>query len=175
MRAAIFGAALLASTAFLAVAPSALAQGYQGYSGGYGTYGQYGFGQQQYGTYGQYGLGQQYGPYGQYGLGQQYAEVCAVLASSVATQGPAALAASPYSQYIQTCEYLGLMGSAPGAGFGMGPYGLAGLYGQNPNLWNGGGSYYGVSGSVSGQGYANYPWGGGNYGSPGSYWPSNPQ
>ena len=101
MRARLFGAALQASTAFLAVAPSALAQPYGSYPSGYGTSGQPTDGPQ-------YGGGYTTSP---------YAGVCASLAASRATQGSAALAASPYTQ---TCEHLGLLGSAPGAGYAAG-------------------------------------------------------
>jgi hypothetical protein len=51
MRAAIFGATLLASAAFLAVVPSAFAQQYGGYPGAYGNYGQPTSGGQYGGSY----------------------------------------------------------------------------------------------------------------------------
>jgi hypothetical protein len=163
MRARLFGAALLASTALLAVAPSALAQQYVGYPSGYGIYGQPTSGAQ-YGS----GYGGGYTP-------SPYAGVCASLAASRATQGSAALAASPYTQI---CEQLGLLGSAPGAGYAAGGSwgsgsGLAAWTGLSyPGSWLGtspaspsattygdgcGGLLYGASG----YGYA--------YGTSGSY------
>src|SRR4051812_50000889 len=66
MRATIFGAALLAGTALLAVAPAASAQQYGGYGGspGYGTSAGYpGYGS--YSGLGGYGAG--YGSYGALG------------------------------------------------------------------------------------------------------------
>jgi hypothetical protein len=149
MRRAIFGAALLASTALLAMAPAASAQQY---GGGY---------QNPYG--------------GSYHAASPYAPVCPSLAYSVATQGYTALAASPYAF---TCEYLGLLGRAPGAGYGAayglglsGPYGTSGWYGEGSSPFSGGGAYYGVSGPVTGLGYASNPYAAGNYGSYGAYWP----
>ena len=168
MRAAILGAALLASAAFLAVAPSAHAQQYGGYPAGYSN-----FGQPSYGP--------QYG--GAYNAASPYAGVCTALAYSAATQGYAALVASPYTQ---TCEYLGLMGNAPGAGYasayGMGLYGHSGQYGQSSYPYSGGsypysggGSYYGVGGSISGLGYARNPYDAGYYGIYGQSWPYGTQ
>jgi len=180
MRAVIFGAALLASTVFLAGAPTALAQQYGGATGVYGSYNApangYGvpYGGNYSGSYGAYGSA--YG--GAYGGGSPYAAVCAALAYSGTTQGYAAVAASPYAA---TCAYLGLTGGAPGAGFaslygtsypgtysGLGAYGLSSGYpysGQVP--------YYGASGSPNLGAYATNPYGVGSYGSYPSYWPSS--
>ena len=112
MRARLFGAALLASTALLAVAPSALAQQYGGYPSGYGTSSQPSYGPPYGGGYG-----------GGYTAASPYAGVCAALAYSAATQGYAALAASPYTR---TCEYLGLLGSIPASGYASGGAWVAG-------------------------------------------------
>jgi hypothetical protein len=168
MRPAIFGAALLAGTAFLAMAPAASAQQYGGYPGGYSPSGQPPYSPQSGGGY-QYAYG------GSYHAASPYAPVCASLAYSVATQGHAARAASPYAF---TCEYLGLLGSGPGAGYeaayglgAIGPYGTAGVYGQSSYPYSGGGAYYGGSGSVNGLGSARSPYAAGNSGSYGAYWP----
>src|SRR5438105_780159 len=106
MRATIFGAALLASTALLAVAPSALAQQYGGYgtypgygtSAGYGSYGGYGAGSGGLGGYGGYGAG--YGsPTSAYGYGAGY---------STAYPSTAGYGATGYGVSGQmACQYAG--------------------------------------------------------------------
>lgn len=166
MRAAIVGAAFLAGTAALAVTPAASAQQYSGYPGMYGNYTQATYGPQ---TSGGYSSG--YG--GGYQGASPYAGVCATLAYNAATQGYAALATSPYTA---TCEYLGLMGSVPGAGFTSafragypGSYGSFSAFGQNtsyPYMANG--SSYG---SVYGTSYASNPYLPGDYGSYAPSWP----
>jgi hypothetical protein len=168
MRAVIFSAALLAGTAFLALAPAASAQQYGGYPGGYGPYG--------LPTYGApYGGSYPNGYGGGYIAASPYAGVCAALAYAGATQGYAAVAMSPYAQ---TCAYLGLMGGSPGFGYAalsgwgaLGPYGTSGLYGPSSYPYTGSGSYYGVSGLGYGPGYASYPTVAGTYGSYGGFWP----
>ena len=116
------------------------------------------------------------GSYSSYGAGaaSPYASVCASLTHSAATQGPAALSASPYTY---TCTVLGLLGGTPGASFasfygnGMGsiypgaygslsPNGLGSLY-----PYNSGSGYYSTTGAPSLGTFGSYPadpnaWGG---------------
>jgi hypothetical protein len=164
MRPALFGAALLGSTALLAIAPAAHAQQYGGYAGGYGSYGQPNYGMQ-------YGDGYTGGYGGGFNSTSPYAQVCAALSLTVATQGYAALGASPYAF---TCQFLGLLSGAPGPSYGLGglgTYGASGSYGQPGYSFSGGGAYYGVSGSVNGLGYPSSAYAASNYGGYEPYWP----
>lgn len=168
MRAVIFSAALLVSTALLAGAPSASAQQYGSYPGTYGSFGQAAYGPP-YGTSYPNGYG------GGFNAASPYAGVCAALAYSAATQGYVALATSPYTA---TCEYLGLMGGMPGAGFGAAygagypgtyGYGTMSTFGQSSGYpYIAGGAAYGA---VYGSGYASNPNLAGTYGSYAPFWP----